>query len=152
MKMNDVFPSNYLKASEIPEGTMVPLRIDRVEIEEFGQGKEKESKPVVYFVGKEKGLVLNKTNWQSISYVHGDESDDWHGKPVQLFRDMTTFGGKPVECLRIKAMRSPNGNNGGQGSPVAASMASRGQEIRNRAPAEPPFGDESEIDPASIPF
>lgn len=142
MRMNDVFPSTYLKADDIPKGAAANVRIDRVEKEELGQGKDKEVKPVMYFVGREKGLVMNKTNWQMVAYAYGDESDDWHGQPVQIVRDMTTFGGKPVECLRLRI--PPAANGAAATRPAETVMSSRREEIRNRPPAEQPFGDDDQ--------
>ena len=61
MKANDVFPGKYLKASDL-NGHEPVVTIDRVEMEDVGDGR----KPVVYFKGKEKGLVMNKTNFSTI--------------------------------------------------------------------------------------
>lgn len=152
MRMNDVFPSTYLKADDIPKGSVVSARIDRVEKEELGQGKDKETKPVMYFIGKEKGLVMNKTNWQMVAYAYGDESDDWHGQGVQIVRDMTTFGGKPVECLRLRIPQPMNGGGQAQARPAEAALTTRREEIRNRAPAESPVSEESQFDESEIPF
>ena len=57
MDINSAFPSNYLKAADL-RGGRVTVAIDSVVIENIGD----EDKPIVYFQGKEKGLVLNKTN------------------------------------------------------------------------------------------
>jgi len=100
-----VFPSNYLKASDL--GDKSPLvTVDRVEIEPIG--RDKEMKPVIYFQGKEKGLVLNKTNAKKIAELVGSkDTDDWTGCQIRIYATETEFGGETVECIRVK----PAGGN-----------------------------------------
>lgn len=153
MRIGSAFPSTYLKASDIPEGQPVNVRIDRVEIEDVGGGRgKKEEKPVLYFVNKEKGMVLNKTNSNTIAKAYGDETDDWAGKPIQIVSTETEFQGDMVACLRIKipkggAAAPAASNGGGQGAPV-----SRREEIRNRPPAPSPVSEESQFNDDDIPF
>lgn len=100
MNIESAFPSNYLKASDLGEAQPV-VTIDRVEIEAIGRNKE--MKPVIYFQGKEKGLVLNKTNATKIAGLVGSkDTDDWHGCRVRIYATETEFGGETVECIRIK--------------------------------------------------
>jgi len=84
MKMNDIFPSKYLKADDLG-GREVTVKISDCKMEEIGQGSNKDYKPIVYFDGKEKGVVLNKTNFSAIADAYGDDTDDWTGHPVILF-------------------------------------------------------------------
>lgn len=101
MNINDAFPSNYLKASDIGEAQPV-VTIDRVEVEPVG--RQKEMKPVVYFAGKSKGIVLNKTNSKKIAEIAGsNDTDDWHGVQVRLFATEVDFQGETVEAIRVKA-------------------------------------------------
>ena len=58
---------------------------------------------MLYFQGKEKGLVLNKTNANNIAYVYGDETDDWRGQEITLFEAMVDFQGKTVPAIRVRA-------------------------------------------------
>jgi len=100
VNINDAFPSHYLKASDLGDAQPV-VSIDRVEIEAVG--RDKEMKPVVYFVGKEKGIVLNKTNSKKIAQIASSpDTDDWRGVKVTLYATETEFGGETVECIRIK--------------------------------------------------
>lgn len=100
MNINDAFPSNYLKASDLGEAQPV-VTIDRVEVEAVGRGKE--MKPVVYFAGKQKGMVLNKTNSKKIAEIAGSmDTDDWHGVQIKLYSTEVDFQGETVEAIRIK--------------------------------------------------
>lgn len=99
--IDNVFPSNYLKASDLGDASPA-VTIDRVEIEAIGRNKE--MKPVIYFQGKEKGLVLNKTNAKKIADLTGSkDTDDWSGCRIRIYATETEFGGETVECIRIKA-------------------------------------------------
>lgn len=103
MNINDAFPSNYLKASDLGDVQPVVV-IDRVEIEPVG--RDKEMKPIVFFKGKQKGLVLNKTNSKKIAEIASSpDTDDWAGISVKLYATETEFGGETVECIRIKAAK-----------------------------------------------
>jgi hypothetical protein len=98
MRVSDAFPSNYLKASDL-QGRNVTVKIDRTEFEKIGDDR----KLILYFVGKEKGMVLNKTNANNIAYIYGDDTDLWHGNEITLFEAMVDFQGKTVPAIRVRA-------------------------------------------------
>lgn len=115
MNINEAFPSNYIKASDL-KGQTVQVAIDRVEMEEVGRTKDR--KAVVYFKGKEKGLVLNKTNANKIIQLSGSPAtEDWRGFVVSLYPTETEFGGEQVECVRVKAAPKTNGQRPPQAAP-----------------------------------
>lgn len=97
MRITEYFPSNYLKAADL-QGRKVKVVIDRVETEVIGN----ETKPILYFKGKDKGMVLNKTNANNIAHAYGDDTDDWNGAEIILFEAMVDFQGKTVPALRIQ--------------------------------------------------
>ena len=111
MRISEAFPSNYLKAADL-RGENVTVTIERVAMEEISGG---EHKPVVYFEGKERGLVLNKTNGTNISLIYGDDTDGWTGKAVVLFPTWVDFQGRSVEAIRV---RGPQPKDGGQPAPA----------------------------------
>lgn len=96
MKMNEIFPSQYLKAADL-QGRQVTLRIESIAMEDIGD----DNKPVCYFVGKTKGLVLNRTNGGAISAAYGDDTDGWLGKEIVVYPTKVLFGGKMTDCIRI---------------------------------------------------
>lgn len=98
MKVSDAFPSKWIAAADL-NNQNVRVTISRVEIEKIGD----DTKPVLYFQGKQKGLVANKTNSKAIAAVYGDEMDDWIGCELILFPIMTDYQGKPVEAVRVRA-------------------------------------------------
>jgi hypothetical protein len=97
MKISEEFPSKYLKSSDL-RGQEVRVTMGNVEREEIGSDK----KLVLYFKGKDKGMVLNKTNANAIGDFYGDDSDDWYDQPLILFSIRTEFQGKPVDGLRCR--------------------------------------------------
>jgi len=102
MNIDSAFPSNNLKASDLGDKSPV-VTIDRIEVEPIG--RDKEMKPVIYFQGKEKGLVLNKTNAKKIAELTGSkDTDDWSGCQIRIYATETEFGGETVECIRVKAV------------------------------------------------
>lgn len=98
MKVSEAFPSKFIAAADL-ENQNVRVTIARVEIEKVGD----DTKPVLYFKGKQKGLVCNKTNSKAIAAFCGDEMDDWPGAELILFPIMTDYQGKPVEAIRVRA-------------------------------------------------
>src|SRR5262245_20329528 len=111
MKISSAFPSTYLKAADLQDRN-ITVTIDRVEMEDIGS----DHKPVIYFQGKEKGLVLNRTNSNNIAAVYGDETADWAGKEITLYPTIVDFQGRSVDAIRVRApqKRIPPGGNGPQ--------------------------------------
>ena len=105
MKSSDIFASKYLKVDDL-RGRDVTVVIDSVEIAQMPNGGQK--KPAVYFRGKEKALVLNKTNFNTIVQVTGkDDTDDWKGESITLYPSETEFGGEMVDCIRVRRKKAP---------------------------------------------
>jgi hypothetical protein len=96
-KISEEFPSKYLRAADL-QGRQVAVIIDRTEHEELGNDR----KLVLYFEGKQKGIVLNKTNAQTIVAAYGDDTDDWRGGELVLFSTMVSFNNQQVEAIRVK--------------------------------------------------
>ena len=99
MNIKKSFPSRWLKASDL-NGRAVKVEIDKVIDEDIGG----EDKPVLYFAGKEKGVVLNKTNADVLADAFGDETDEWAGSKVELYPAKTQFQGKLVDCIRVRTI------------------------------------------------
>jgi hypothetical protein len=98
MKISACFPSEYLKASDL-EGRSVRVVMDHVEMRDVGD----DTKPVLFFQGKSKGVVLNKTNSTNIAIAYGDDTEEWTGKEVILFEAMVDFQGRSVPAIRIRS-------------------------------------------------
>ncbi len=133
MKIGAAFPGQYLKAADL-QGKRVRVVIDKVEMEDIGG----ETKPVLHFRGKSRGVVLNKTNATSIWGINGsDETEDWPGTEIVLYPSKTEFQGKRVDCIRIDPPERKQPQQPQKAAPAPP-------------PEEPPsFADE---DDSSVPF
>jgi hypothetical protein len=94
-----MYPSNsqYLKASDF-QGREVRVKIASHEIAKFDNG----DKVVLKFDGKEKGLTLNKTNAMRVADAYGEDIESWVGEEIIMYPDKTDFGGKMVDCIRLR--------------------------------------------------
>jgi len=75
--------SNYLKAADL-QGKTPNVIIDDVELVEFENDGKREVKPALQLRGKEKKLVLNATNTDSLMRKFGADSETWKGKTIML--------------------------------------------------------------------
>lgn len=92
---------SYIKAEDL-QGRAVMVDVESVSLEELGKDGKSERKLVAKFVGKDKSLILNRTNADTMAYAFNTENfDNWRG-PVVLYPDTTMYGGKRVACVRIK--------------------------------------------------
>ena len=103
MKMSDAFPSKWLKASDLG-GHSHKLTINQVVMEDLNPT---DSKPIVYFKDRAKGLVLNKVNGSMIASLYGDDTDAWTGKEVEVYPDQVMFQGSMVPCIRVRGVITP---------------------------------------------
>jgi hypothetical protein len=98
MRATELCPPPHLEAADFEGDTVVTIkRVDFAEV-----GDEKVTKGVVYFDEHKRGLVLNRTNLKRIVGLHGSETDDWVGKKITLYPSETDFGGKTVDCIRVR--------------------------------------------------
>tara|TARA_R110000787_G_scaffold143470_2_gene257092 strand:+ start:533 stop:922 length:390 start_codon:yes stop_codon:yes gene_type:complete len=91
------FPSAYLRAADLenaPDTVGVVIAGLSVEAVTNNDGKE-ERLPVLHFNGTEKGLILNRTNADTVAGLHGPNVEAWTGKRIGLFiqRGVKAFGG-----------------------------------------------------------
>jgi uncharacterized protein YcbX len=135
MNINSAFPSKYLKADEL-EGDTV-FTIDGVTVENVGTAQKAESKPVISFAETDKGLVLNKTNANTIASLYGPDTDEWNGKRVTLFATEVDFQGKQTLAIRVRMKKPMNGQAAPSSSaparPIDAPANDQTKLLRNAA-------------------
>lgn len=153
--INTMFPSNWIKAPDLG-GRRVTVRMSHVKIEEVGDDK----KPVLYFQGTNKGLVLNVTNANMIKEITGTgETNDWHGRMITLFVTKVEYGGKRVDGIRVdhpdnQARQAPPTQPRPAPPVVAAPMTALGSiaEASPFRPVEETFATGPELSDDDIPF
>lgn len=133
MKRSEAFPSNYLKAADIPEEGRV-FTVKTVEEEEFKNDGETQNKVIVYFRESEKGLVLNKTNGNTMFDLCGEDTDEWPGKRVKLVTGVTTYQGRTVDCIRVSTKPVPPKKVAPPPVPVAAAEADDDEDDEDSVP------------------
>ncbi len=101
MSVKDLYKSkgDWLKAEDL-QGKATKVKVADVAIEEIGD--KKEQKIVLGFVGKEKRLVLNKTNANVIADAYGDEELEWIEKEIIMYPTVTEYQGKSTPCIRVR--------------------------------------------------
>ena len=99
-----MFDREYIGAWDL-EGRDVTVTIERaVGGEIIGEKGRKDKKPILHFVGKEKTMIVNRTNGKTIATLYGPKVEDWKGKRITLYPSMTRApdGSGDVECIRIR--------------------------------------------------
>ena len=108
MKMSELTSGNYLSAAEL-EGRDVTVQLERIDFETMQQreGQGTEQKPVAYFLGKTKGLVLNKTNLRALEEMGLEDTDQIPAKfPKLMLYTVETQMGKGLR-LRVTDGQPP---------------------------------------------
>ena len=76
--------SSDLKAADFL-GKSFKLTVERIDTVIYNEGEPTEQrKTVLYFVGKDKRLVLNATNNETLCTAYGNDDNEWIGKEVSL--------------------------------------------------------------------
>lgn len=104
MNIANAFPSQWLRASDFEDGDMT-YTIKKVLMKDVGQGDQQETKPVLFFQETDLGLVLNKTNANTLTTHFGPETDDWSGEKVMIGQSEVEMGGKLVAAVRIRTKK-----------------------------------------------
>jgi hypothetical protein len=105
MDIGKMFPSKFLKAVDL-DGHEVTVTIECVDFIEVGWPKQR--KGIVRFVGKQKGLILNRTNALAIAQIAGaTDTDRWGGVKIRLCPARVKFGRDEVDAVRIVSPASP---------------------------------------------
>ena len=106
MQKNVALPSKYLNGSDVG-AQIFKLVIKSIMMEKMEN--DGAMKPVMYFTNAQKGLVVNATNWDNMSLVYQDESDNWIGKEVEMYTEATrTPNGQPTRGVRIRPVAGPD--------------------------------------------
>jgi hypothetical protein len=92
----------YLKACHLPAGKSVPATIDRIEFRTLHpRPGQEEIKPVMFFQGKQKGLILTATNQDFLRAHFGDEITASHGQAITLRAVTKTIAGRQIATILI---------------------------------------------------
>ncbi len=138
--LRTLFDSQWLGAWDL-QGRDAVVTIDKIVGAEItGDGGKTSKKPLVYFVGKKKPLILNKTNLKALHAMYGTfKAAGLIGKRVTLFATTCRgAAGGTVDCVRIRPT-IPKGADTKEAldQPVDPEMrAKQNEQARERQPGD----------------
>ena len=105
MKFSKMFPSKYLQQGDVEPPIVVVIK--SVTLESIGFGDAAAMKHILHFQDGVKSMVLNPTNGNTLKRLYGDESDDWTGKPIEVwYNPDVEMKGSIVGGIRLRAPQS----------------------------------------------
>lgn len=140
VNINDEFPSKFLKSADL-HGQDVKVKISDVRSEDIGGDR----RLIMYFAGKTRGMVLNKTNARTIADAYGDDTDQWVGADIILFSMKVDFQGRMVDGLRVRVPRQ-------KPAPVRTDPNDRDREGETMTQTPPIAAYDDGLDDGEIPF
>jgi hypothetical protein len=106
MDYRKMFDSEYIGAWDLPRDVTVTIASVKAG-QLVGEKGRTAKKPILRFERTEKAFAANKTNCKTIAAMYGTNTREWIGKRVTLYATTTEFGGKSVECIRVRPQVPP---------------------------------------------
>lgn len=129
-----MFDSKYLGNWDLPRDRDCIVEIESVSAGTLTSlGGRTDKKPIVKFVGKEKGLALNKTNAKAIAGMYGDHTREWKGKLIAIYVTTTSSPEGTVDCIRVRPTKP---------SRRRAKAETQPQDEQQQAPSAPEGADD----------
>jgi len=102
MRRSEAFPSKYLGKDDLNGPLLVTIKNLDTAMIKGDHGDE--CKTVMFFKeGDAKPYIMNTCNWMTLEDAYGEDSDDWHGKPVEFYVDQNVmYGTKRVGGVRVR--------------------------------------------------
>jgi hypothetical protein len=100
-KLDDYYPKKFLSPADVDEDTIVTITEVGEDTFKDDNGEQRK-KPILYFKERVKPLILNKTNFERIAEVAGDDTEGWHATRLILYRDKVNMRGKSVDTVRVR--------------------------------------------------
>jgi hypothetical protein len=120
MELSEIFPSRFLKASDL-QGKEHRVKIESAKPERLGD----QNKLILTFVNRTKQMVCNKTNGNTIAEALGSNTDNWVGGEIILFAATVSGPNGLVQGIRCRAV--PRAEP--QPRPASAPAQQRGQDV-----------------------
>ena len=107
-KVSETYAGAFVTGAELqPLGQRRQAVIHQAVQELIGQ-ESAQPKVVLDLVSKQgqawpRRVVLNKTNALALANAFGDDTDDWAGKPVEIWSETVLFRGKATPGIKLCA-------------------------------------------------
>lgn len=92
--------SPFLKGDDLEEGERTVATIKSAEEVAFPSG---DTVPVLEFLELDQKLTLNKTRVKKLVEVLGDDTDEWVGKKISIYRIDVQYQGKTMPGIAVAA-------------------------------------------------
>lgn len=92
--------SPFLKGDDLEEGERTVATIKSAEEVPFPSG---DTVPVLEFLELDQKLTLNKTRVKKLVEMLGDDTDEWIGKKISIYRIDVQFQGKSMPGIAVAA-------------------------------------------------
>lgn len=135
MKKSEAFPSSYLGQDDIKNSGQESLRgtvVEHVQRNVPGDRGDEIKNIIVFREPYLKDWIINTTNWDIIEAGYGEDSDDWRGRPIELYVDPNImFGKKRTGGVRA---RIPTTQQQAQAQPAPAQPTTQTPAIGKDSP------------------
>jgi hypothetical protein len=98
--LKEMYPGRFLEAANL-SGKTVTVTIEKITGDLLETERGKKRGYILTFVGKKKGLLLNKTNSLFIAAMFGENPNGWEGKRIAIYPTRCRLGGETVDCIRV---------------------------------------------------
>lgn len=92
--------SPFLKGDDLEEGERTVVTIKSAEEVEFPSG---DTVPVLEFIELDQKLTLNKTRVKKLVELLGDDTDEWIGRKISVYRIDVQYQGKTMPGVAVAA-------------------------------------------------
>lgn len=105
----DIFKTDLFKfvSGDMIADQTVKMTIRAVELEKLSGPNGESEKPLIYFQGTKKPLILNATNAKKLAKALGRETTAWHGAKIELYSEEVKAFGKVSNVVRIGKIEKP---------------------------------------------
>jgi len=112
-----MYSRKYFNQLDLPPGndSEMVVTIERVKAGHIKNSDgEEDAMPFVFFEGHPKPFGVNKTNGLTIEELYGEDTDEWVGKSLTLYRAtvQSARGGGLVKAVRIRPSVPAGGARG----------------------------------------
>ncbi len=105
-RFHDIVPTKYICFEDL-RGQDVTVTVRAFTAEKmFANGKQ-QTRPVLYFEGKAKGMVVNATINDTLTALYGPELEGWVGKRITIYPTTDDRGGQERMVVRVRPTVPP---------------------------------------------
>lgn len=106
---NRSYAGQYITPVEIDHPIKVKITSLTTEIiRPWQKGRKPEEKLILRFEGKERGMVINKTNFKKLANAFGWDPEEWVGQEITIETVEVEAGGRVVDSIVVTPITTGN--------------------------------------------